>query len=108
MVHVFVDLIKIFSLKVLPPKVLTDCFKVLTALMKSKRTEPVVIAVLSISEPSFGGKGETNSEVIEAMEEFLEHVVIGNYLSEAMIKEAGTSQERMKMELYYPFRYNNT
>jgi hypothetical protein len=81
MVHVFIDLIKISSLKALPPKVQADCFRVLAALLKSRRTEPVVVAAISISEPCFEGKGETNSELSAAMGEFLEHVVCCNYLS---------------------------
>lgn len=63
LVHVLIDLVKIVFIKALPQKVLSCIFKALTALLKNRKTESIVIAALSITEPclGLGAKGDVNS-----------------------------------------------
>ena len=53
LVHFFIDIINIVSKKWQETSVLVAVFKVLTAMLKSKKTEQIVIIALSINKPSF-------------------------------------------------------
>lgn len=115
MVHIFIDLIKIVSLKGLTCKILPGVFRALVSLLRNRKTEPIILAATNISQPCFDfvSSGQCNHEVWTAMSEFLEEVVSGNYLSELMLEGRGESRQvtttgqEIRMELFYPFRYNN-
>ena len=53
LVHFFIDIINIVSKKWQETSILAAVFRVLTAMLKSKKTEQIVIIALSINKPSF-------------------------------------------------------
>ena len=111
MVHVFIDLIRIVSIKGLTCHILPHIFRVLLALLTNRRTESIVLAALNISEPCFTFASNPNDvpeEVWASMGRLLEHIVDCNYISDLMICSTRDDNKETIMELFYPFRYNNT
>jgi hypothetical protein len=109
LVQVLVDIIRIVSLKNLPPRILGRVFRALTALLKHRRTEAIVVAVTNISDPSFGflSRPELPQEVWAGLSGLFEQIISGSYIYDLVIRD-NSAVQGTNYELFYPLRYSNT